>query len=164
MESDNSRSVFDVLAEAAALPSTATTMLVDKYFVDKPAASARIFRIYREVPLHYHEECDEHLYLLSGGGTFHLDGAEFEARPGMFLCFERRKVHGFPRITADSGVDVEQFYEVLNRNHGTYVGPGHWFGQDRRYFRLGFAWPETDELERGLAGLSAAAATAISSH
>ena len=70
MESDNSRSVFDVLAEAAALPSTATTMLVDKYFVDKPAASARIFRIYREVPLHYHEECDEHLYLLSGGGTF----------------------------------------------------------------------------------------------
>lgn len=101
MESDNSRSVFDVLAEAATLPSTATTMLVDKYFVDKPAASARIFRIYREVPLHYHEGCDEYLYLLSGGGTFHLDGEEFEARPGMFLCFERRKVHGFPRITAE---------------------------------------------------------------
>ena len=74
MESDDSRNVFDVHAEMAALPATATTMLVDKYFVDKPSASARIFRIYREVPLHYHEECDEHLYLLSGGGTFHLDG------------------------------------------------------------------------------------------
>lgn len=41
MESDNSRSVFDVLAEAAALPPTATTMLVDKYFVDKPSATKR---------------------------------------------------------------------------------------------------------------------------
>ena len=101
MESDNSQSVFDVLAEAAALPETAETMLVDKYFVDKPSASARIFRIYREVPLHHHEECDEHLYLVSGRGTFHLDGEEFEARPGMFLCFERRKVHGFPRITEE---------------------------------------------------------------
>ncbi|MEV4146832.1 cupin domain-containing protein [Amycolatopsis sp. NPDC049691] len=101
MESDDSRNVFDVPAEMAALPATATTMLVDKYFVDKPSASARIFRIYREVPLHYHEECDEHLSLLSGGGTFHLDGAEFEARPGMFLCFDRRKVHGFPKITSE---------------------------------------------------------------
>jgi mannose-6-phosphate isomerase-like protein (cupin superfamily) len=76
-------------------------MLVDKYFVDKPSASARIFRIYREVPRHHHEECDEHLYILSGGGTFHLDGEEFEARPGMFLCFERLKVHGFPKITSE---------------------------------------------------------------
>jgi DNA-binding transcriptional MocR family regulator len=33
----------------------------------------------------------------------------------------------------------------------------HWFDQDRRSFRLGFAWPPTDELERGLAGLLAAA-------
>jgi mannose-6-phosphate isomerase-like protein (cupin superfamily) len=101
MESDNTQSVFDVLAEAAALPETAETMLVDKYFVDKASASARIFRIYREVPLHYHEECDEHLYLVSGRGTFHLDGEEFEARPGMFLAFERHKVHGFPSITEE---------------------------------------------------------------
>ncbi|WP_236789978.1 cupin domain-containing protein [Amycolatopsis sp. GM8] len=35
---------------------------------------------------------------VSGRGTFHLDGKEFEARPGMFLCFEKKKVHGFPRI------------------------------------------------------------------
>jgi DNA-binding transcriptional MocR family regulator len=53
-------------------------------------------------------------------------------------------------------VDVDRFYESLLRDHGTYVGPGHWFDEDRRSFRLGFAWPETDELERGLAGLSAA--------
>lgn len=95
MQNDN---VFDVLAALDRLPDTADTMLVDEYFVDKPTASARIFRIYRELPLHYHTECDEHLYVLSGRGTFHLDGEEFEARPGLLLHFEKTKVHGFPRI------------------------------------------------------------------
>jgi mannose-6-phosphate isomerase-like protein (cupin superfamily) len=99
MESDNTESVFDVFAELARLPETAETMLVDKYFVDKPSASARIFRIYRELPLHYHTECDEHLYVVSGRGTFHLDGEEYEARPGMFLSFAKTKVHGFPSLT-----------------------------------------------------------------
>ena len=98
MESDNEKAFFDVFAEAARLPEIAETMLVDKYFVDKDTASVRIFRIYREVPLHYHNDCDENLYVVSGRGTFHLDGEEFEAKPGMFLAFERRKVHGFPRI------------------------------------------------------------------
>jgi aspartate/methionine/tyrosine aminotransferase len=65
----------------------------------------------------------------------------------------------FPRIRAGIPLDPDRFYDTLLSEHGTYVGPGHWFGQDRRAFRLGFAWPETDELERGLAGLSAAAAT-----
>jgi len=42
----------------------------------------------------------------------------------------------------------------------TYVGPGHWFDQDRRFFRLGFAWPTREELARGLEGLDLAAAAA----
>ena len=62
------------------------------------------------------------------------------------------------RVRAEHALDADRFYDALLADHGTYVGPGHWFGQDRRAFRLGFAWPETDELERGLAGLSAAAA------
>ncbi|MCU1681976.1 MAG: Cupin 2 conserved barrel domain protein [Amycolatopsis sp.] len=101
MESDNTSSVFDIFEETSLLPDTADTMLVDKYFVDKATASARIFRIYREVPLHFHNECDEHLYVVSGRGTFHLDGEEYEAKPGMFLCFEKKKVHGFPRIVEE---------------------------------------------------------------
>jgi aspartate/methionine/tyrosine aminotransferase len=64
----------------------------------------------------------------------------------------------FPRVRADHPLDPDRFYDVLLREHGTYVGPGHWFGQDRRSFRLGFAWPATAELQRGLGGLSAAAA------
>ncbi len=66
-------------------------------------------------------------------------------------------VVGFVRVRAEHEFDVDRFYGSLLAEHGTYVGPGHWFGQDRRSFRLGFAWPETAELERGLAGLTAAA-------
>ncbi len=42
----------------------------------------------------------------------------------------------------------------------TYVGPGHWFDQDRRHFRIGFGWPTTAELDRGRANLSDAATRA----
>jgi aspartate/methionine/tyrosine aminotransferase len=69
----------------------------------------------------------------------------------------RAGVVGFLRFRPEVDVDVGRFYESLLAQHGTYVGPGHWFDQERRSFRLGFAWPETDELERGLAGLVAAA-------
>jgi len=56
----------------------------------------------------------------------------------------------FPRLREEVATGVDQFYRELYDVHGTYVGPGHWFDQDRRYFRLGFGWPATDELERGL--------------
>ncbi|MDX6666055.1 MAG: hypothetical protein QOG68_2261 [Solirubrobacteraceae bacterium] len=69
-------------------------------------------------------------------------------------------VVGFVRFRAGVEVDVDAFYDRLLGEHGTYVGPGHWFDQDRRSFRLGFAWPQTAELRAGLAGLQAAAATA----
>jgi aspartate/methionine/tyrosine aminotransferase len=77
---------------------------------------------------------------------------EWVAPTGGVVCF--------PRIVADSGVDVEQFYEVLTTNHGTFVGPGHWFEQPRAHFRLGFGWPATAELEQGLAAISASLAAA----
>jgi len=69
-------------------------------------------------------------------------------------------VVGFPRLRPELDVDVDVFYQALLEQHGTYVGPGHWFDQDRRFFRLGFAWPTEAELERGLDGLSRAAAAA----
>jgi aspartate/methionine/tyrosine aminotransferase len=63
----------------------------------------------------------------------------------------------FPRIRPDVLVDIDLFYRVLFEEHGTYVGAGHWFDQDRRFFRLGFAWPPVRELARGLESLDAAA-------
>ncbi len=65
-------------------------------------------------------------------------------------------VVGFPRIRPEVDVDVDRFYEVLLEGYGTVVGPGHWFEQSRRHFRLGYGWPQPAELEAGLAGLSQA--------
>ena len=69
-------------------------------------------------------------------------------------------VVGLVRFRSDVEVDTDRFYEVLLKEHGTYVGPGHWFEVDDRHFRLGFGWPTTTELDQGLAGLSAAAEAA----
>jgi len=72
----------------------------------------------------------------------------------------RAGVVGFVRFRDAVEVDVDRFYDALLADYGTYVGPGHWFDQGRRSFRLGFAWPETAELERGLDALVKAAARA----
>lgn len=71
-------------------------------------------------------------------------------------------VVAFLRFQEQVEVDVDRFYASLLQDHGTYVGPGHWFDQDRRFFRVGFAWPETAELERGLEALERAATSAQS--
>ena len=63
-----------------------------------------------------------------------------------------------PRLRAGVVDDVDEFYRVLNAEHGTYVGEGHWFDTDRRHFRLGFGWPPVQELRDGLAALAATAA------
>jgi len=64
------------------------------------------------------------------------------AREGLMEWVEPRGgVVGFPRIRPGVPVDVDTFYRVLTLDYGTYVGPGHWFEQSRRHFRLGFGWP-----------------------
>jgi aspartate/methionine/tyrosine aminotransferase len=64
-------------------------------------------------------------------------------------------VTGFPRIRADVPFEGPAFYRALAEDHGTMVGPGHWFGQPERAFRLGWGWPTPDELTHGLRALSA---------
>jgi len=58
----------------------------------------------------------------------------------------------FPRFRQESWkhLDVDRFYETLNRKFKTYVGPGHWFEQERRHMRIGYGWPEDGELVQGL--------------
>jgi aspartate/methionine/tyrosine aminotransferase len=67
----------------------------------------------------------------------------------------------FPRIKPDAPVDVERFYRALNNDYVTFVGPGHWFEQDRRYMRVGFGWPTPSELEEGLENISSALNAAV---
>jgi aspartate/methionine/tyrosine aminotransferase len=73
----------------------------------------------------------------------------------------RGGVVGLVRFAPDVAVDTDRFYRELLHRHGTYVGPGHWFELDDRHFRLGFGWPALDELQAGLAALSAAAQDAM---
>lgn len=60
----------------------------------------------------------------------------------------------FPRLQ-DGNANTEAFYRHLNAR-GAFVGPGHWFEQPDRYFRLGYGWPLADELSGGLAAISGA--------
>jgi mannose-6-phosphate isomerase-like protein (cupin superfamily) len=91
---------FRVNDIARSFPETAETLLLDTYLTDEAAASARVFRVYRETPAHYHAGSDEYLYVLSGRGTFWMgdasNGAEFA--PGDLLFFKRRVVHALPDI------------------------------------------------------------------
>jgi mannose-6-phosphate isomerase-like protein (cupin superfamily) len=50
---------------------------------DEKEASCRVFRVYVDVPTHYHATCDEYLLVVAGRGLFKIgDGEWFEARVG----------------------------------------------------------------------------------
>jgi mannose-6-phosphate isomerase-like protein (cupin superfamily) len=91
---------FDIQAIADALPETATTLLADTYLTDRPEASARVFRVYRPTPPHYHATCDEYLYVFSGRGTFWMgdESTKAEFSPGQLLFFKRGTVHAMPEL------------------------------------------------------------------
>ena len=100
-QDDSRRSArFNIHEIARSFPDTADTLLLDTYLTNEAAASARVFRVYRETPPHYHATCDEYLYVLSGRGEFWLErpenGGEFA--PGDLLFFRRGTVHAFPSI------------------------------------------------------------------
>ena len=91
--------VFDVAAHAARLPETADTMVADHRFTDDPAASARVFRVYRPTPPHSHASCDEYLYALSGRCLMKFaDEPAIEVGPGTLVFFKRGVVHSVPEI------------------------------------------------------------------
>ncbi|MGI8757157.1 MAG: pyridoxal phosphate-dependent aminotransferase, partial [Acidimicrobiales bacterium] len=68
-------------------------------------------------------------------------------------------VVGLVRFRPEVDVDAATFHHALLADHGTYVGPGHWFELDDRHFRLGFGWPTTEQLQAGLSALVASAST-----
>ncbi|HEX2382633.1 MAG TPA: pyridoxal phosphate-dependent aminotransferase [Acidimicrobiales bacterium] len=68
-------------------------------------------------------------------------------------------VVGLVRVRPDLDFDAAKFHHTLLHEFGTYVGAGHWFELDDRYFRLGFGWPTHGELRAGLESLSAAVQT-----
>jgi mannose-6-phosphate isomerase-like protein (cupin superfamily) len=94
---------FDLNQIARTFPDRAETLLLDRYLTDEPNASMRVFRVYRPTPPHYHLLSNEHLYVLSGRGTFWLGDAAnvAEFAPGHLLFFRRGTIHALPKIMSD---------------------------------------------------------------
>ena len=92
---------FDLNEIVASFPEHSESMLLDRYLVDRPASSTRVFRVYRGTPAHFHRHCDEHLLVLSGRGTFWMNDPAHLAGfgPGTFLFFARNTVHAIPTMT-----------------------------------------------------------------
>ena len=91
---------FHLNEVARSFPETAETLLLDTYLTNEESASARVFRVYRETPPHYHVGSDEYLYVLSGRGRFWMGDASHEAEfaPGDLLFFKRQVVHAMPAM------------------------------------------------------------------
>jgi mannose-6-phosphate isomerase-like protein (cupin superfamily) len=89
---------FDIAEIAASFPASAKTLLLDRYLTDTPNASARVFRVYKPTPAHYHNGSDEYLYVFQGRGTFWMENASSLAEfgPGQLLYFRRGVVHALP--------------------------------------------------------------------
>ena len=67
----------------------------------------------------------------------------------------------FPRFKPQLQVDTDRFYRLLLEEHGTFVGPGHWFEMPDRYMRIGYGWPSEEAMRRGLDGIRAAAEASV---
>ena len=91
---------FDLSEIMRSFPETADTLLLDTYLTNEEAASARVFRIYRPTPPHYHATCDEYLYVLAGRGSFWMEGPDNGGTfaPGQLLFFKRGVVHAMPTL------------------------------------------------------------------
>ena len=62
----------------------------------------------------------------------------------------------FPRIRHEADVDAGAFHRILLEEHGTIVGPGHWFEMPDTYMRIGYGWPTKEQLIEGLVNVSSA--------
>ena len=90
---------FDLDAIVKRFPASSDTMLIDTRLTDEKEASSRVFRIYRDVPAHYHATCDEYLLVIAGRGTIFIGDSEpFEVAPGRLLFFKKGTVHGLTVI------------------------------------------------------------------
>jgi len=84
---------------------------------------------------------DQHLQILENWMTDN-EYLEWVKPEGGVICF--------PRIRSDIKIDLTRFYTTLYGKYKTLVGPGHWFEMDQRYMRIGYGWPDTPSLKKGL--------------
>jgi mannose-6-phosphate isomerase-like protein (cupin superfamily) len=124
-------STFDLQALARKFPPTAETMLLDMRLTDEPAASSRLFRIYKPAPAHFHKTCDEYLQVISGRGKFIVDGSEpVELGPGQLLFFRRNTIHAIPEIVESPLVVFSVDTPRRDPSDVTFVDPKYGTAKD----------------------------------
>ncbi|HLY70113.1 MAG TPA: pyridoxal phosphate-dependent aminotransferase [Puia sp.] len=84
---------------------------------------------------------------------YHHEHLEWVQPGGGVVCF--------PRFKKEIRLDVEKFYATLLQDYKTYVGPGHWFEQSKRNFRLGFGWEKQQAFKKGLGNIDKAIASSV---
>ena len=117
---------FNIARIAASLPATADTLLVDHYLTNRAEASARVFRVYKGTPPHYHATCDEYLYVFSGRGTFWMGDRSTQAEfgPGQLLFFQKGTVHALPDILEEPVVFLSVDTPRRDPKDIIFVNPG----------------------------------------
>ena len=125
---------------ANTLPKSSDKVLVDQYMTDTEAASARVFRVYKPLLPHHHNQCDEYLYVLSGRGTFWMEDpkSQQEFGPEELLYFKKKTVHSLPDILEEPVVFMSldtprrspDDIHFENPDHGSSDSWGHDQGSD----------------------------------
>jgi mannose-6-phosphate isomerase-like protein (cupin superfamily) len=96
---------FDVQEIINKFPDEASSTIVDTYLTDEASASSRIFRVYYPIPRHYHETCEEHLFLLTGKVRFAIEDEDPRLLcAGQLVTFERNTVHSITEIVESPAV------------------------------------------------------------
>lgn len=85
---------FDLEERKKHFPDTADSLIVDMYLDDTPQGSVRLFRVYAEVPAHYHQQCDEILIVVEGALEFQAgNDVKRVLAENQMVIFKRNTVH-----------------------------------------------------------------------
>jgi aspartate/methionine/tyrosine aminotransferase len=87
-------------------------------------------------------------------GNFEVLKNWMEGQPYLEWIAPEAGVICFPRVKKGILINIDGFYDTLYHAYKTLVGPGHWFDMDKRYMRIGYGWPTTATLAKGLENIT----------
>ncbi|AWH74713.1 cupin domain-containing protein [Dokdonia sp. Dokd-P16] len=97
--SGNSYGVINIDGYVDLLPKEHHGIIKDIRLIDREHAGVRIFRLYDEVPMHYHAKSDAYLYILNGKAEFYVaDQGPVVAGKGDLLFWGKGTAHGNGKI------------------------------------------------------------------
>ncbi|WP_417198033.1 cupin domain-containing protein [Bizionia sp.] len=97
--SGNSYGIINIDEYVRLLPKNHNGIIKDIRLIDREHSGVRIFRLYEEVPMHYHAKSDAYLYILNGKAEFYVaDKGPVVAGKGDLLFWGKGTAHGNGKI------------------------------------------------------------------